>query len=194
MFGLGPGSQVSENKGSAGPFIRLVRGKEGDSSADGGEALWSWRCHCVWGRLIAGTPPSPSDLAQPLFPSSGAASSPPTPTAVQHPGVRRGLSPRPGRPHALPGPLRLSLGAPTKPSWPLDPVSFKGGTAHSTWQPRALRAARGRSDGSLPSIRGDLLPPPVLPPLSSQTTPAAPGLAGSRLFLFPHPWDGDSRP
>lgn len=34
VFGLGPGSQVSENKGSAGPFTRLVRGKEGDPSAD----------------------------------------------------------------------------------------------------------------------------------------------------------------
>lgn len=192
MFGLGPGSQVSESKGPAGPFTRLVRRKEGVSSADFGEALWSWRSHCVRGRLIAGTPPSPSDLAQPFFPSPGAASSPPPSpqrrfsTQVCDEGSCPG--PRPTTRHRPPP--RAPLGAPTKPSWLLDPVSSKGGTApQHLATPGALRVARGRSYSSLPTFRGDLPPPAVLPPLSSQTTPAALGPAGSQPFLFPHPWE-----
>lgn len=78
----------------------------------------------------------------------------------------RGPPPATGRPL---GPLRLSLGAPTKPSWLLDSVSSKGGTApQHLATPGAQRVARGRSYSSLPTFRGGPAP------ARSVTTPFLP--------------------
>lgn len=144
------------------------------------------------GATYCGDPAVPERLGPALLPFPGRGLlAPPSPqrrfsTQVCDEGSCPG--PRPTTRHRPPP--RAPLGAPTKPSWLLDPVSSKGGTApQHLATPGALRVARGRSYSSLPTFRGDLPPPAVLPPLSSQTTPAALGPAGSQPFLFPHPWE-----
>lgn len=86
---------------------------------------------CV-GATYCGDPAVPERLGPALVPLLGRGLLAPHPHGGSAPRcATRALAP--ARPPTR-APLRLSLGAPTKPSWPLDPVSSKRGTAHSTWQ------------------------------------------------------------
>lgn len=146
------------------------------------------------GRLIAGTPRSPGDLALPLSPPPGAASSPPWAAAgrfytrLLDEGSHAGP-----RPSLLPGP-------------PLGPPSLLGSiqqtcVASRPGQPRGRRSPRRPAapravhvPGYSPSLGSWGPPRPPLPPLSSQTAPAPRGLADGRLCLFSHPWIDRSGP
>lgn len=104
-------------------------------------------------------------------------------------GATRALVPGRGHPRALSNSLRLSLGARTKPSWFLDPVSSKGGTAHSTWQLLGRRCVFHAATVTV-SPRDSWGPAPA----SAVTTPFLPDhtrCSGPcwEPPLFSHPWD-----
>lgn len=184
------GSRAAGKWGSAaGEAALLVCGMvEAVFQADWGGGSRCWRGHRARGEWLRGPLSQGATLALPPSPPSS-----PVAGAVQHLGAPRGLSPRSLAPGGLPGPPprtpRLRL---LKEDLPNPPgfltQCYKWSTARNIWQLLRRCVLHASTDKSFcASIRGDLRPPPLLPPFSSQTTPAAMDLVGRHLFSFRNP-------